>query len=148
MTCQKHENKIRDSLRGFKLRATPARLQLLDVFVHAAKPLDAAAVAQALGAQGANLSTVYRNLESLASLGLLKKLGLQSRQAHYELADGFSERSHHHHLICLGCHKVADITDCGIREPRPEAVKAAGFASLCDHSLEFFGYCSSCAKKK
>lgn len=147
MTCPKHEQKLTDGLHRIRLKATPARLRLLDIFEHAKQPLSAGEAAAALGASGVNSSTVYRNLESLVGSGLLKKVSLRSRQAHYELSDSFSDRCHHHYLICLSCGRVAEVTDCSVTPPGRASLVAAGFQNITDHSLEFFGFCRRCSKK-
>ncbi len=144
MNCQKHAGKITDGLRQKKIKVTPARLRLLDIFEHAKTPLDASEVMTALGDQGTNLSTVYRNLESLAELGLLKRLSLRSRQAYYELSDNFSSKCHHHHLICSSCSKIVEIIDCHVKSPSAATISQVGFSEINDHSLEFFGLCRSC----
>jgi len=147
MSCSKHQIKIKAGLRHNQLKATPARLQLLDLFEHAHQPLSAAQIAISLKKTGINSSTVYRNLESLVELGLLKKVSLLSRQVHYELSDSFSDRCHHHHLICLSCQKVVEISDCSIQFPSSSSLKKIGFSSIKDHSLEFFGLCNLCSRK-
>ncbi len=143
MNCQQHEQKIRGDLRQLKLKATPARLHLLDLLVHAERPLSPSEVASSLGG-GVDASTVYRNLEALCVLGLIQKVSLRARQAYYELADDFSGRPHRHHLVCLACARVANIYDCGVTVPAPASLKKAGFATISDHSLEFFGLCQAC----
>lgn len=147
MSCSKHQKKIKTSLQHNQLKATPARLRLLDLFEHARQPLSAAQIAINLKKTGVNPSTVYRNLESLVKLGLLKKVSLLSRQVHYELSDSFSDRCHHHHLVCLSCQKVAEVIDCSIQTPSLSSLKKIGFSSIKDHSLEFFGLCNLCSRK-
>lgn len=148
MACLKHFDRITSGLRQKKIKVTPVRLRLLDVFEHARQPLSALEVTLALDGQGTNQSTVYRNLESLAELGLLKRLSLRSRQAYYELSDSFSSKKHHHHLICSHCSKMVEVVDCQVRPPSLAAVKRAGFTAVTDHSLEFFGLCLACSKNK
>ena len=147
MTCLKHEAKIREGLRLYHLKATPARLRLLDIFEHASCPLSTAEVAKDMGSE-TDTSTVYRNLEALLKLGVLQKVSLRERQAYYELADSFSGRPHRHHLTCLSCKQVTDIYDCSIKGPSPASLKKAGFSAVSDHSLEFFGLCLACRKNK
>lgn len=147
MDCQKHTLKIRDGLRSKKIKVTPARLRLLDIFEHARGPLDASQVLGALGQLKTNQSTVYRNLESLVKLGLLKRLNLRSRQAYYELADDFSDKKHHHHLVCTGCAKIVEVIDCRVESPSASTLRKCGFKILSDHVLEFSGLCLGCYRK-
>jgi Fur family ferric uptake transcriptional regulator len=140
MNCVTHSKTIKQQLKGNKLKATPARLGLLDVFEHVKKPLSVTELAQKLGRLGVDKATLYRNVESLEALGLLKKIHLADRQEYYELAG----RHHHHHLVCKICGKVSDVEGCKIISTNKNLLKKSGFAKITDHSLEFFGICNNC----
>ncbi len=142
MNCQQHTAEIKNKLRQNKLKATPARLGLLDVFEHVKKPLSVGDLAQKLGRLGVDKATLYRNVESLEALGLLKKIRLSGRSEYYELAS----QTHHHHLICKNCGRVSDIEGCKVVANNKNLLKKSGFAEISGHSLEFFGICNNCAK--
>jgi Fur family ferric uptake transcriptional regulator len=141
MNCQEHKADIKNTLRQNKLKATPARLGLLDIFEHAKKPLSVNDLEKKLGGH-VDKVTLYRNTEALGSLGLLKRIRLNDRQEYYELAS----QEHHHHLICEKCGKVADIEGCKIVANNKSLLKKSGFAEISSHSLEFFGICNNCKK--
>lgn len=146
-TCPKHSDQLSLDLRNHRLKATPARLRLLDILKHAAKPLNINKLVELVEKNGIDQSTVYRNVKSLLAKGFIKKIGLPGRQAYYELADNFAERAHHHYLICRFCHKTAEMATCRVTEPRPRELRRLGFAKIEDHSLELLGVCRQCVSK-
>jgi Fe2+ or Zn2+ uptake regulation protein len=86
-------------------------------------------------------ATAYRMLAALAEAGLVRPLALGGSHSLYELAEG-----HHHHAVCAECGAITDIEFC-IPDSLDEKVRrAAGFANISRHSLEFYGTCRSCAR--
>lgn len=142
MLCKQHQTIIKASLKSRRLKATPARLRLLDIFEHYPKPLSAAELSEKFGKVKINLVTIYRNIESLEVLGLLRKITFGGRSSYYEL----SSRPHHHHVLCNNCGRVSDVFFCRNWGLPRKNVKAVGFASVESHSLEFFGICKNCKK--
>ena len=139
--CPKHLEESKRQLKTTGLKVTGARLGLLDIFKHAQRPLSIKEISGQLRAASADTATLYRNVQALAGLGLVKEIRLKSRQAYFELAG-----EHHHHLVCERCGKVSDIEMCDIKLP-PATVRQAGFAKVSRHALEFFGLCRACAGK-
>lgn len=140
MKCKEHAPAIAARLRGNKMKATQSRLELLDVFTHAKKPLSVAELSEKL--PGSDKATVYRNVESLEQTGVLQQIRFKDGPAYYEM-----QSAHHHHVICMRCGKIADVTHCKVSVSPGELLKDTGFAEVKDHSLEFYGYCGTCAKK-
>ncbi len=139
-SCKQHATESGQQLKTGGLKITPTRLLLLDILKHAKKPLSIKEIAEALGKGGADLVTLYRNIESLKNLGLVKQISLKDRQAYFELAEG----RHHHHIICTNCGKLEDVVIPEIKLNK-SFLKKLGFAEVVDHSLEFFGLCAKCA---
>ena len=140
MPCKEHSLQSKTVLRQKGLKATPARLAVLDVFEHAKKPLSIREVAKALKADNPDLATLYRNVESLVSLGLLKEIFFTSNMAHYESA----KLAHHHHIVCKVCGRIESIQMCLAAKPQRQIIQAAHFGKIESHSLEFFGICKKC----
>ncbi len=83
------------------------------------------------------LVTVYRTLDLLSELGLVRRLDL-GEGPRYELAE-----DHHHHLICEDCGSVSEFEQCPLDLERlPQMEK--GF-QVKSHSVEVYGRCASCA---
>ena len=87
------------------------------------------------------LATVYRTLDLLAELGILKKLNFDDGKARYEF--GETEYHHHHHLICLKCGNVIEFEDDLLETLETMIAKKTDF-EVCDHQLKIFGFCKNC----
>jgi len=86
----------------------------------------------------ANKTTIYREIASFVSSGIVKEIDFGDGVKRYES----SRRNHHHHLICNSCKKVDDIA---IDEDYllKGIGRNTGFR-IQSHSLEFFGLCANC----
>ena len=83
--------------------------------------------------------TVYRTLELLSELGLIRPVYQGTGAAHYILLDG----GHHHHLICSGCDAVIEFEECGLQEVGKLLAERFDFA-IEGHMVEFYGRCQNC----
>lgn len=89
------------------------------------------------------LTTVYRSLESLVSLGLVQAVDFGDGERRYEL---ITPGEHHHHLVCDHCRASVHLDQCLV-EDLDQAVKAKYGFQIRAHILEIFGLCSQCQKK-
>ncbi|MCX6396637.1 MAG: Fur family transcriptional regulator [Propionibacteriales bacterium] len=89
-----------------------------------------------------NLSTVYRTLELLDELGLIRHAHLTDRAPTYHSAAGHE----HSHLVCRGCHEVISIGRESMEGALTALAGAHGFVPDYGH-LTVFGSCSDCARK-
>ena len=85
------------------------------------------------------LTTVYRNLESLAAAGTVHGDRFSDGVMHYHL----SQPTHGHALICLGCRKSIPLPACPLHALEQELMRDTGF-TIEDHRLEIYGYCAEC----
>lgn len=83
--------------------------------------------------------TVYRTLELLSELGLIRPVYQGTGAAHFIVLDG----GHHHHLICSGCDAVIEFDECGLQEFGQELAERFNFA-VEGHLVEFYGRCQNC----
>jgi Fe2+ or Zn2+ uptake regulation protein len=125
-----------------KVRMTPARRALFEIFLNTTKPLSVAKIITDLFDKDirVNKTTVYRELEFLLHQGIVSEVFINSGKKFYESA----ETKHHHHLICKRCGIIEDVVlenDLGYEEIKIE--KENGF-KIQNHSLEFFGLCINC----
>ncbi len=82
------------------------------------------------------LVTVYRALDLLGGLGIVRRLDLGDG-ARYELA-----RDHHHHMICESCGDISEFDECPL-DPELLPSKSTDF-EIRAHSLEVYGRCGAC----
>lgn len=105
------------------------------------------------------LVTVYRTIEILSVLGLVRKLhleegchayalspaGLQaaSAQADETHHDDDGQAAHGHHVICQRCHRAVEFDGCDIAGVIAAVEAQTGF-DVHTHWLEMFGLCPAC----
>jgi len=97
---------------------------------------------------GIGLTTVYRTLELIEQMGIIRKLVFGDGWSRYEISDGPRWR-YHHHLFCMKCGKVMDCTDFVIEEQRllkkiAEVLSKKYKFRISTHQLHFYGLCKKC----
>jgi Fur family ferric uptake transcriptional regulator len=144
------KERVRPDLKGKASRWTLPRQVIFDLLKRSPSHLSAKEIYDALhrAYPGIGLSTIYRTLELLFQLGLIRKLSSGDGQSRYELKTQDLE-GHHHHLICLGCGRIIDYQDFAEEElqliKKTEKVLAKKYNFLIkDHKIEFFGLCEKC----
>ena len=131
---------LRARLRDRGYRLTPQReliLGAVDTLGHAT-PDEVLAEVHSHSA-AINISTVYRTLEVLEGLGLVRHAHLSDRAPTYH-----SVSDHEHfHLKCRKCQRVVSV-DPDVLTPLMETLRADhGFAVDIGH-LTVFGHCTDC----
>lgn len=135
---------IKTIIRDLKLRATPARIALIQQLQNVHKPQSIDEIAKSLDQVGMDRATIYRNIVILQAKNLVRQVDLHRDHAYFE----WNDETDHHHLICLKCQHIQDFTGCDFHEIEKTALKQAPeFSSITEHSFELFGICKKCAKK-
>lgn len=116
--------------RGFK--ATPQRVAVLEA-ISAEQHQSMEGIRARCPKVG--MVTVYRTLDLLSELGVIRRLDLGDGPR-YELAE-----DHHHHLICENCGSVSEFDQCPLD---PEQLPALDGFEVHAHSLEVYGRCAVC----
>jgi Fur family ferric uptake transcriptional regulator len=83
-------------------------------------------------------ATVYRTLEVLTSMGLMRPLFLGERGSQVTCVEGG-----HHHLLCLSCGRTIHFDDCLVQQVEELIATRVGF-DVKSHLLEFYGVCRDC----
>src|SRR5437763_16438916 len=115
-----------DELKSTGLKATLARLKLLDVFHKGAlRHMMDEDVFRVLLEERSDigLATVYRVLTQYEQASILCRGHFESGKAVYELNEG----THHDHLVCLDCGRVEEFYDAEIERRQHEVAKIKGF---------------------
>jgi Fur family ferric uptake transcriptional regulator len=136
----KHSHK--DELQQVALKATPARIAVMEFLEDTDKPVDAQTIINYLKKQKINAdpATIFRMMNDFLAKGITKEIKLEKGKVHYELNKG-----DHHHLVCENCGKLESVEDTFIPGMEKELAKKHGFF-IKRHSLEFFGLCVNCQK--
>ena len=88
-----------------------------------------------------SLGTVYRNLELMAEMGMIRKLPFGGGEARYD-----GDLTRHHHVRCLRCGRVDDVD----RLPLDLTIgqgEDLGEYQVVGYHLELLGVCGACRKK-
>lgn len=93
-------------------------------------------------ADAPGLTTVYRSLESLVTLGRVQAVELGDGERRYEVV---KPGEHHHHLVCDVCRSSVHLDQCVV-EDIEQAVKTKYGFDTRSHILEIFGTCKNCKK--
>jgi Fur family transcriptional regulator, ferric uptake regulator len=123
------------------LYSTRSREQIVNLLRSERRYLSAAAIHRILRSLGVgiSLSTVYRTLDLLVSMGVASSRS----DGQGELTYVFCTVEHHHHAICRKCGHVEDV-DCAAMEAFSELLRQHHAFELDEHSLEFYGRCARC----
>ncbi|MGE5675667.1 MAG: Fur family transcriptional regulator [Mycobacterium leprae] len=128
--------------RGHKL--TPQRWAIISLFMmNKGRHLSADDVYAMLKEHYPNngIATVYRTLELLVDIAVLKKIDFGDGRARYELSD--EDVHHHHHLVCTNCGKIIEYEDDLLDSLEHAIERKTGFL-VRDHLAKFFGICAEC----
>ena len=134
-----------DRIRTVLVRAghawTRPRAAVLQILVAAPVPLKVEEIHARLGRRGGgrtvNLSSVYRTVNLLRGLGVVRPVRFGDGPQRFELAE--DSREHHHHFVCERCGRVDDVRPCPV-----EGVDLG--LPVRSHYLELFGLCLACAR--
>jgi Fur family ferric uptake transcriptional regulator len=91
-------------------------------------------------ASAVNASTVYRTLEVLEELGLVRHAHLSDRAPTYHSTTG----PEHFHLVCRSCHRVRSV-DPSVLAPLASALASEQEFVVDVGHLTVFGHCVECA---
>ena len=133
---------LTDQLRRSSRKITGPRQAILEVLRRHQHPLTSKEIHSGLGKEECDLATVYRNLKTLEEMRMVVRVDFGDGIARFELADGGSV-DHHHHLICTGCSRVVELTECLPSQLEEQIAERYGFTQV-THRLEFFGLCARC----
>ncbi len=138
---------LKEQLRASGFRATPGRLAVAEFLEKNHRPLGTPELVKALVPRELDLTSLYRTLSSFTEEGLVKLVPLDQRFASYEWVH--EDDAHHHHLVCKICGLIEEISQCHLETLEKRVLDSTPrFKEITSHSLEFFGTCTSCAKKR
>lgn len=131
-------------LAGRDQRYTGNRRAIVDALAARANPVTLPELLRLR--PGLTQSSTYRNLVALEEAEVVRRVVGGGEHAHYELAEHLTE--HHHHLVCVHCGAILDVTLDRRLERRldrtfDDVAAAHGFV-LDGHSIELFGRCGTC----
>ncbi|HET6171106.1 MAG TPA: transcriptional repressor [Gaiellales bacterium] len=128
------------ALRARGLRLSGARRVVLEALYATDAPLSAEEIAEGIGKLPASdLASVYRNLETLERLGLVRHVHLGHGAGRYVLAGRERE-----YLVCERCAAQRAVQPEQLEGVREAVREATGFAARFSH-FPIVGLCADCA---
>jgi Fur family ferric uptake transcriptional regulator len=141
---------IPDEIARHGFRLTGPRRAVVDVLVAHASPMSVAEIHARLKIRRANLVSVYRAVNLLCELGLLRVADTSKGTQRFELAEQFI--GHHHHLVCQECGSVEDLDGClleaDVLGALRQRVRRSRSFRLTGHDLKLFGICRRCDSRR
>ena len=92
---------------------------------------------------GVGLASIYRALELLERLGLIKRFDVGEGVARYEPAHPSGE--HHHHVVCDTCGKVEPFEDGALERAIHRLSEKVSF-EVAAHDVTLHGECPACLR--
>lgn len=136
---------IRDEIEAMVLgsghRLTDSRQQVIEQLLACDGHLSADSLYQQLQQKGSLVGrmTVFRTLDLLADIGVIRPIYQGTGAAHYIVMMGGC----HHHFICNRCHTIIEFSECFTTSLAEELAKKFNF-HISSHLLELHGLCASC----
>jgi len=88
-----------------------------------------------------SLGTVYRNLEQMSQVGMIRKLETAGKQKRFD-----GDVSEHHHLRCTACGAVSDLDPALFAGVNVELHRLMGELDCESFYLELSGKCPKCKR--
>ncbi|MFQ5877399.1 MAG: Fur family transcriptional regulator [Acidobacteriota bacterium] len=131
-------------LEGQGLRTTRERRLIAREVMAIRDHFDPELLQSRLRRKGVRISraTIYRTLEHLINSGLVRKtsVDLERKVSFYE---NTQVRSHHEHMVCIGCGAVIEFTSNEIEALQDELCREHRFKAI-RHTHQILGYCRRC----
>lgn len=130
------------------LKVTPKREMIIDFFLKKSIYATPEQIWEKLkhNFKKLGLPTIYRNLEQFNEMGILTRIEGEENRFYYALCEAKNPHSHHHHIVCMDCHKTGVIESCNFNQSIAKIEKKSGFRVM-THTLQIKGICEKCQKK-
>ena len=134
-----------DALDAAGYRLTGPRRALASVMAAIDGPFTAARVVDEARDRGLRVgrATVFRTIDALERAGAIERLDLPSGDHAYVAC----APAHHHHVVCSGCGRTAEVADGALAALVGEIGRRTGYR-IEDHRLELFGLCPACVAER
>jgi Fur family ferric uptake transcriptional regulator len=139
---QKEKERLRTHLEQHHLKQTRQREVILEIFLKTRGHVTAEELHQRVQKKdpSVGLATVYRTLNLFCQAKLAEPRQFGDGHARYEVV---AEYQHHDHLICTGCGKIIEFSNCNIEQLQEQVAQENSF-TIYTHKLEIYGLCIDC----
>jgi Fur family ferric uptake transcriptional regulator len=135
---------VLDALRSSGMRVSTPRRVIVEALFAADRPVSAQEIAAGLDGERTrlDLASVYRNLETLESLGIVRHVHAGHGAGRYVLAGRARE-----YVACERCGAVSEIDSRRLDGPRAEVLRQSGYRVSFAH-FPLVGVCPRCADRE
>lgn len=119
------------------MRITKQRQKVLNIFENSNALLCAEEVSKRLADESIDLSTIYRSLDYLTTVGLLGKSTIEQVSFYYA-----TKGDHHHYMICTNCKSRLPL-DCHLEKVMKKTLRESKFKVM-HHDMTVYGLCYEC----
>ena len=130
------------TLRARGLRISTARRMIVNFLFDVSAPVSAQQIAAGLRSTGLDLTSVYRNLETLQEHGVIRHFHAGHGAGRYVLASGRDQE----YLVCDRCGAILEIDDRELAPLREAVRRRFGYLVGFAH-FPMMGVCPSCAAR-
>lgn len=131
---------IRRRFRACGVRLTPQRVAIYQALADTTTHPTADDLYRHVKQQHPMMSqnTVYYTLSALKAAGLVHEVNYWHDRSRFD-----ANMDLHHHLICLRCRRIEDLTD-GVLDRLTITSRRKSAFQVLGHRVEFHGYCEKC----
>jgi Fur family ferric uptake transcriptional regulator len=142
-------SRVYRKLEQASFRVTPQRDQVIRTFAnHVNEQLSAEDVARLLREEApasVGLATIYRTIEILLQLQVLRRVTAVDGRSRFEL--DAEEVRRQHHLVCVRCGQVEELGENLLDGVERHILEGTGFRVM-DHELKLYGVCRLCQNER
>ncbi len=133
---------VKHAIREAGLRATPARIAILQLLSNSTSPQTHSVVAEKLSPLGIDSATVFRNLNSMTRVGLLRRAELGDHVWRFEVVRDrhTGHDSAHPHFLCVDCGEVTCLDDVQLTASSQRVTERVGEVT----EILVRGHCNQC----
>ena len=133
---------VKHAIREAGLRATPARIAILQLLSNSTSPQPHSVVAEKLSPLGIDSATVFRNPNSMTQVGLLRRAELGDHVWRFEVVRDrhTGHDSAHPHFLCVDCGEVTCLDDVQLTASSQRVTERVGEVT----EILVRGHCNQC----
>jgi len=133
------------AVRERGLRLTSSRRLVLEALLKSGEPISAEEIADGLGGTmtQSDIASVYRNLETLGEIGLVRHFHAGHGPGRYVL-EGTGDREY---ISCESCGRLESVDPSALDGVRSQVRELSGFEARFSH-FPIVGLCADCAGRK
>lgn len=139
---------VYEILRDNNLKLTSRRKDIIEILYNSREhhlDIDSIyALSAEDGRKRMGLATIYRTMELFEKIGVVLRITMEKSPAQYELI--VHDQLSHHHLICLECGMVQEISDSLAADFKARIEDETGF-EVNEKPMKIYGYCRKCKKE-